>query len=199
MDDYLHSCMSDLKEKDPTVFMETFCKRCRNPDCTHAKWSSDKFGSRTMNQMERFFNPNQADPTSSRYSMLVDFADMMETAVRLEIADLRKDWEVPEPMNISKHTILVPRTATAIPEPEPEPQVIILEPPVVSEPIPTLKAPPSMPRASNTTMQNGGMLLGPPMALPPAADPWAGPVSGKSKVVPKGAKIQFGPPKSEEK
>lgn len=189
MADHLHDCMTDIKETDSAAFQETFCKRCRNPDCCHAMWSRDKFGTRVATQMDRLFKPSQADPRSSRYSMLVDFADMMETALRLEEADRRGDWEIPG--SITLPSVGMGTTPQPVPEIQddlvlPEPDLAALE----GTPVEAAQKPvPVVPKTGNTPVQGGGVLLG---AAPPTSDPWAGPVAGKSKVVPVGAKVTFG-------
>jgi len=210
--DFLRVCMSDLHETDSTAFMGTFCQRCRNQDCTHAQWSQDKFGSRVATQMDRLFNPNRADPRSSRYSMLVDFGSMLEQAIRLEVADRRGDWEVPDPLTIQnmaaqpKPVLLTPQmTVQETDDPVVEDELVLpdletspMEAPCVQAPVSTKKAPPPVPRATNTPMQGGGVLLG-AASVPttPPVDPWAGPEKVKPRVVPVGAKIQFGTPKKE--
>ena len=207
MDDYLRVCMLDLQETDNVAFMGTFCQHCRNPDCTHAQWNKDKFGARVASQMERLFHPNQADPRSSRYSMLVDFGDMLEQAIRLEVSDMRGDWEIPDSLTIQnmaaqpQPVLLTPQTVA--PETNvSEIQDALILPDLVGSPldleapspskIPEVskKAPPPMPKARNTPVQGGGVMLGRTPA--PVADPWAGPEVGKVRVVPVGAKIRFG-------
>jgi hypothetical protein len=96
MGDFINECMSDLKTSDMAGFTAVFCDRCRQPGCERAKWAGDKFGRRVANQVDRLFHSEQADPTSSRYAHLTDFQDMMESAMRLELADRRGDWTIPE-------------------------------------------------------------------------------------------------------
>ena len=96
--DLLEGCISDIgKDKGSYQdFQETFCKRCRNSDCIHAKWVEDKFSARVQTQPDRMFHPNQADPKAPKYAHLVEFASMMKEAIQLEIADRKGNWEIPE-------------------------------------------------------------------------------------------------------
>jgi len=100
MADLLEECISDLSApggpKDYPAFQETFCARCRNPSCAHAKWASDKFGARVQTQVDRFFHSPQGDPADPKYAELDDFQDCLREAIRLEAADRAGDWEVPE-------------------------------------------------------------------------------------------------------
>jgi len=97
VNDFLNDCISDLGVKnDPRAFMETFCARCRNRECVNAKWAGDKFAARVATQPDRLFRPNVADPANPKYARLADFVDNLREAMRLEIADRRKDWEIPE-------------------------------------------------------------------------------------------------------
>jgi hypothetical protein len=95
---FLEDCISDLGRDKGSYqdFQETFCKRCRNIQCTHAQWSKDKFGDRVIKQPDRMFHPHQADPKAPKYAHLADFASMMQEAIKLEIADRKGDWSVPE-------------------------------------------------------------------------------------------------------
>ena len=100
MADLLEECITDLSapggSKDYPAFQATFCARCRNPGCAHAKWATDKFGARVQTQVDRFFGSPQADPNDPKYAQLKDFQDCMREAIRLEAADKAGDWEVPE-------------------------------------------------------------------------------------------------------
>jgi len=101
MADLLDQCIDDLSapgsERDFNAFQETFCKRCRNPDCIHAKWADDKFSARVATQVDRFFgSPQIAAGENPKYAKIVDFQDCFREAIRLEAADRAGDWEVPE-------------------------------------------------------------------------------------------------------
>jgi len=98
--DLLEECISDLsapgQDRDYRAFQDTFCLRCRNGNCIHAKWVEDQFGARVATQANRFFNPHFTDGRQPKYAELVDFADRFQDAMKLEIANKRGDWEVPE-------------------------------------------------------------------------------------------------------
>ena len=96
--DLIDECLSDLPagERDPKALQETCCAYCRNPECVNARWAMDKFSARVQAQPDRMLKPRQADPKSSRYSHLHNFVDMLQEAIKLESADRRGDWTVPE-------------------------------------------------------------------------------------------------------
>jgi len=82
----------------PAAFKQVFCGHCRNPTCSLAGWAADQFGARNAIQEERLYNPNVAHPDDPRYGRLKeqDFPSLFHKAVRLEIADRRGDWSLPE-------------------------------------------------------------------------------------------------------
>lgn len=98
MRNFLEECITDLgqQKKDYRAFQETFCVRCRNRECDHAKWAADKFSARVATQPDRFFNPLRDDPKNPKYAQLVDFTNVLREAIRLDIANKRGDWEIPE-------------------------------------------------------------------------------------------------------
>ena len=211
--DLLNACMSDLKESNAKAFGETFCKRCRNAECCHSQGLNDKFRQRVSTQVDRLFHSPQADPRHPKYAMLADFKDMLDTAIRLETADRRGDWEVPEiPILDGRTERAQVGTTTAVDDaaqtlarvrgqemtlpavPENPPAQVDPEPPKQPEP------PPSPPtggglllRTGNTAVPAGGIIIGSAPLPPPAEapDPWAAP-KPKGKVVAKGARIQMG-------
>lgn len=97
MPDFLQSCMADLQTNDKEAFQQTFCQRCKNPECERAGWARDKFGERVSTQADRLLNPKIqiTQAAGSRYEHLKDFMDMAKQAIQLEIADHRGDWTVP--------------------------------------------------------------------------------------------------------
>lgn len=107
MPDYLRDCMDSVRGKleisSPKEFMEVMCRRCRQPECTHAGWSKDLFSLRVEHQADRLLNPVQADPRLPRYARItgVDFKDMLHQAIRLEISERRGDWTPPDEIDIS--------------------------------------------------------------------------------------------------
>lgn len=98
--DLLEDCISDLlapgQNRDYKAFQDTFCLRCRNSNCRHARWVDDRFSARVATQPDRFFNPTIIAGNSPKYADLKDFGDNLREAMRLEIADKRGDWEVPD-------------------------------------------------------------------------------------------------------
>jgi hypothetical protein len=118
MSDLLEECLADLgqQEKNYQAFQETFCQHCRNPQCVHAKWAQDKFGARVSKQVERVFNPVRIDPKSvPKYAILPDFVSMVQEAMRLEIADRRGDWEIPDvPIVDGRPQVAQPSVTSAV-------------------------------------------------------------------------------------
>jgi len=82
----------------PAAFKQVFCARCRNPTCSLAGWATDQFGARNALQEERLYNPSVGHPDNPRYGHLKeqDFPSLFHKAVRLEVADQRGDWSLPE-------------------------------------------------------------------------------------------------------
>lgn len=79
-------------------FVNIFCARCRNPDCTRAGYAGSLWSDRMSTQVERLLsNPNFADLSLPLYAQINanDFPDAMRQALRIEIANKRKDWEMP--------------------------------------------------------------------------------------------------------
>lgn len=219
MADFFDECND--RHISPKDFIETFCNRCRNRECTRAGWAEDRFHRRIQTQEERFFNPLRADPRTPKYMRIFesDFQDMLHRAMQLEVASQRGDWEIPEiPVldgNSSTGTLIQTQEVDAaaqvlalargtelrlpqVPNPAspPEPPVPMPEP---QKP----QAPPSKPDVSripvllaghNTPFPTGGMMVdgAPPPEPPKAADPWAAPAANKPKVVKPGAKIKLG-------
>jgi hypothetical protein len=175
--DYIQTCMLDLQTDDQPAFIDTFCKRCRNRTCVRAQWAGDKFSSRVITQPDRFFHPNLADPNSSRYASLQNFVDVAHAVERIEAADKRGDWVVPD---------LSPEA------------LVNMEAP------PTIILPPAkhvdLPLYPNTPVPPGGIMIdgSQPPSMPPVAPPappdWATPqpkIAGVQVVQP-GAKIRLG-------
>lgn len=189
MNDYLEVCVSDISghgPKDYPAFKETFCKRCRNRDCQHAKWADDKFSARVNTQVDRFFNnPNRADQGAPQYAQIPDFANMLREAIRLEAADRRGDWSVPEE----------PRERPSITVVDPNPTPDLSLSPVPEKPA-RIILPPSV--QGNTPRREGIVLPGGPTkeSLQEPVDPWAAP-KVKTVMVEKGAVVKMGGQKDE--
>lgn len=99
-------------------FVNIFCARCRNPDCTRAGYAGSLWSDRMSTQVERLLsNPQFADLSLPLYAQINanDFPDAMRQALRIEIANKRKDWEIPpediDPIEAMKelagHTLVV--------------------------------------------------------------------------------------------
>jgi len=83
----------------PNEFQYMFCRRCRNHECVHAMWGSGQFDRRMATQVERLLtNPNIIEDLDARWKDIqaLDFPNMFQKAMQLEIADQRGDWTVPE-------------------------------------------------------------------------------------------------------
>ena len=212
MNDFLEGCISDISgngPKDYGAFQETFCKRCRNGDCKHAKWASDQFTARITTQVDRFFhNPNQADQRIPKYAQIPDFANLLREAITLEIADRKGDWSIP---GQEEHLPAIP--ALILPKDEELPPIREEDFPVEEEPMdvpePVVQpepvdsgvpvempkkvggTPPAVP--GNTPKREGIILPGGPTGREPlkaAVDPWA-PVE-RIEIVKPGATVTMG-------
>lgn len=76
-----------------------FCVICRQPKCGHAKFGDSEWLQRMLTQEERLLNnPRKAPPNDPLWEMVskMNFEDMMRQAIRMEIADRRGDWQVPD-------------------------------------------------------------------------------------------------------
>ena len=86
------------RKVSPEEFKQVFCNRCRNPRCVLAGWSMDRFSERVLNQEQRLFQTEQADPQDPRFQHLqeIEFPSLLRQAIRLNMADRRGDWSLPE-------------------------------------------------------------------------------------------------------
>ncbi len=103
MANFFEDCLRDLSRKvkkpvPPQEFSQVFCQRCRNAECDLAGWNGDLFTKRIRSQERRLLDPAPADSRLPKYAQIVDtdFKDMFDHAMRLEIADRRGDWNIPE-------------------------------------------------------------------------------------------------------
>lgn len=198
MKDLLRDCLADFEQKvnqktGPKEFTDTFCKRCRNPECVNAGWSKDAFSARVTTQVERLTNPTQVDPHLPKYAQIVaaEFKDMIHKAYQLEVADRRGDWEVPQvPDKPLPPKVPVPVQQPVEVEALPEPVKTKLVSPAPQHP---KKAQPTrLPAKTNTERKGGFMLDGEPAPQQTAPDPWAPTtVPGEVKVK-AGARIKLG-------
>tara|TARA_Y100000310_G_scaffold261537_1_gene270929 strand:- start:2071 stop:2820 length:750 start_codon:yes stop_codon:yes gene_type:complete len=104
MRDFLQDCMEDFRRKakldtpvSPGDFRELFCSKCNNKECVNRQ-TGDPLSLRVATQFERLTKAQQADPLLPQYAQIVakEWEDMTREALRLEIADRRGDWEVPD-------------------------------------------------------------------------------------------------------
>jgi len=213
MKDFLQECMSEDRGLDAKSFQEIFCAHCRNSNCTLARWGMDKFAQRVSTQENRLLKPQQLDP--SLYPNLPpNFLDMLQTALRLEIADKRGDWEIPEILILDGHPEMAAQTITdavddaarvlakskgtelSLPEPQSE-DVVPVSPPQKDTPTPPQPLPQeSFPKTSNTSWPSEGIIVGGGRApasrtSPVTVDPWEPPAKQAPKVEP-GARIRLG-------
>lgn len=204
MNDFLEGCWVDVDpgRKDRPTFMQTFCARCRNPECVHAKKANDSFTRRVTTQVDRLFNPpERTDNKEPRYAMLSDFVDVSEMADKIELFSSRGEKAVVPP-NPEKTEKADWRDRYIGPQDEPLEEALELPEPESTEPEPVApRVTPSMIiKPGNTPVPSGGIILpGAPLAkVPsvqqPAVDPWAIPAKGTVKVVERGATVKMGEP-----
>jgi hypothetical protein len=211
---FLSECLIDFQhlKLQGDAFQAQVCARCRNGKCELSHWRQDPFKERIATQPDRFFHPQQADPTSSRYAHLVDFGDMLHQAMRLEISARRQDWVVPEigvadgriepasrpaadPIPVAPIPDMEPFPEDEPPEePAPEPQPQMSQP--AAAPMRLLKVPGTLPAMKNVPRPEQGIMIGggpaaPAAPTPAAVDPWT-PKTDQPKVVPPGSRIRFG-------
>ena len=224
--DLLQDCMRSVaaptqgQSLDARSFQETFCLRCRNPECTNAGWSKDIFAKRVASQEDRLLNPTRVDPSIFGSKLPADFLDMLQTAIKLEIADQRGDWmpvaefpildgrveksskETTDAVDQAVRKLQHKESGITMEEDEPFPE----EPPVIEEQVPE-KVPEKAPQQpypqiqmqrNNTDNPSEGIILdGGPVAAskqaPATVDPWD--ATKKVQVVEPGTKIKMGAPK----
>lgn len=204
--DLLEECITDLdpKKKDYPAFQATFCARCRNRNCVHAKRAEDTFSRRVSTQVDRLFKPSaSADNKHPKYAMLADFIDLRAVAEQVEV------WTRPEPQPpVAKdpdwrETYLDKKFG-----PQDEPLIEEVEPPTppTSPAGPAHHAPSLSVKPGNTQVPRRGIILpgGPdpePAPVRPAIHPavaaWSDspsytPPDPNVKVVEKGAKVKMG-------
>jgi hypothetical protein len=115
MADLLAQCNSGKLRTNPKEFQEVWCVRCSQPGCDLAKFAqTDPMARRQATWREEFFGKPQADTRIPKFAQIagLDFKDMLEKAVKLEVSTRRGDWSVPE-INISDGRIIQAPEATA--------------------------------------------------------------------------------------
>lgn len=220
--DWLRECND--QNVPPQEFHQIFCVRCRNPDCTRAGYAGSLWADRIGTQVERLLdNPQFADLSLPQYAQInaLDFPDALRQALRIEIANKRKDWTLPEDLTPEQAMQELAATATAKPEPKTKAAAlaVTLDEEISSEPdspdeiedatpdvapAPVLTKPnqPVLLNRTNTAFPVGGVMLdgsrptqtaqpAKPATPPLVVDPWAAPTPVEN-VVAVGAKIRLG-------
>ena len=98
MTDEWNVCFEPKYAMSPNDFERTFCKVCRNQDCTRSRGSETAWLQRISTQVDRLLiNPKFADPKDPKFTDIrsVDFPSAVREAMRLEISDRKRDWTVP--------------------------------------------------------------------------------------------------------
>ena len=99
MSDFLSECNSGDLRIDPKTFRETWCVRCSRPECSLAGFAkNDPMAIRNATWRERFFGNNAADLSVPEFARInaLDFPNMLQKAMKLEISARRGDWSVPD-------------------------------------------------------------------------------------------------------
>ena len=99
MGDFLRECNSGDLKVDPKSFRDTWCTRCSQKGCDLAGFAkSDPMAVRNATWRERFFNTPEADLTLPKFAQIarLDFPNLLQKAMKLEISERRGDWSVPE-------------------------------------------------------------------------------------------------------
>jgi hypothetical protein len=183
----------------PRDFEATFCKRCRNRDCSLAGWASSSFEERVNTQVDRLLvSPYQARPEDTRFDPLRALL-FKEIPADVALARLADPWAGPKvhlaspPTSVATNQVVedaVSRLAETTGRKPPEPVPPAVEPP---PPAPSPSPVPDPPTGINTEFPDEGVMIGggpvPPLHRP-EADPWT--PKAKVNVVPRGAKIRMG-------
>jgi len=99
MSDHLSECNSGDLRIDPKTFTTTWCDRCSQRGCDLAGYANnDPMAIRNATWQDRFFNAEQADLGIPKFAQIakLDFPNLIQKAMRLEISARRGDWSVPE-------------------------------------------------------------------------------------------------------
>lgn len=86
------------RQQSPEQFKQTFCFNCLNAGCRNSKAAGSSWMSRVLTQEERLLrNPLFAGADDPLFSAIrgVDFKDMLQQALALEVADRKNDWSIP--------------------------------------------------------------------------------------------------------
>jgi hypothetical protein len=108
MSDYLTDCNAGEFRIDPKTFRQTWCVRCSRSECSLAEFvTNDPMAIRQATWQDRFFDPAQADLAIPKFALIakLDFPDLLQKAMKLEVSERRGDWSVPE-INIADGRIV---------------------------------------------------------------------------------------------
>ena len=222
MGDLLRECNSGDLKTDPKTFRDTWCARCSRQECDLARYAkNDPMAHRNATWRERFFGAPEADLTIPKFARIakLDFPNLLQKAMKLEVSERRGDWSVPEIPVLDGRVVSAPDTTTrhvdeavrrlgsasgcnplVEDEPEVEDPVEDDEPeddPLVENPAPRLPIKVEPRPTGRNTPDPGEVLLGGPAPVQRGrpvteTDPWTPPPKPVVTVVKAGAKIQFG-------
>lgn len=104
--DLWEGCYADShRQMSPEQFKKTFCDNCLNPGCVNSKAAGTSWMNRILTQEEVLLrNPLFANENDPLFSSLrsVDFKDLLQQALALEIADRKGDWSIPSQEEIQQ-------------------------------------------------------------------------------------------------
>lgn len=99
MPDSLRDCNTGPLKIDNKTFTETWCAKCRRPDCDLAVLAKiDPMAQRNATWRGKFFEATEADLSIPKFALIArtDFPNLIQKAMKLEISARRGDWSVPE-------------------------------------------------------------------------------------------------------
>ena len=136
--DFWDSCYSSEHRQSlkPEEFRKTFCEQCMNTGCQNSRGSGTAWAKRVLTQEERLLrNPRFSEPGDPRLRRIseMDFENLLQEALSIEISEARGDWSIPTPQEVGREAAVVlgltPPVAWRSPEEEPEPPEEDPEPP----------------------------------------------------------------------
>ena len=115
MADFLRDCNSGDLKTDPKSFQEVWCIRCSRVECNLAGFvQNDPMAIRNATWRERFFGTPEANLSLPKYAQIaqVDFPNLLQKAMKLEISARRGDWSVPEIPVLDGQVLSAPQDIT---------------------------------------------------------------------------------------
>lgn len=91
------------RQKSPEEFKKQFCDRCMNVECTNSRGTGTAWSQRMSTQEDVLLrNPRFADKNDPRFRDLsgMNFQNMLQQALAIEISTKRGDWSVPTSQEI---------------------------------------------------------------------------------------------------